>query len=91
MIIEVAFGVFLGMVCYRIFSGIILGIIETLKPKQKKVKEVLEMNDDIRIGRAIQIVFKSNIQVADKDFLKKLIELDKYIEQKYKVNEVIKK
>jgi len=42
MIVEVAFGVFLGMVCYRIFNGIILGIIETFKPKQKKVKGVLE-------------------------------------------------
>jgi len=36
MIVEVAFGVFLGMVCYRVFSGIILGIIETFKPKQIK-------------------------------------------------------
>ena len=42
MIIKIAFGVFLGMVCYRIFNGIILGIIETFKPKQKKVKGVLE-------------------------------------------------
>ena len=40
-------------------------------------------DDDIRIGRAIQIVFKSNIQITDIDFLKKLIELDRFIEKKY--------
>jgi len=39
MIIEVAFGVFIGIVCYKIFSGIILGIIDTFKTKEKKVEK----------------------------------------------------